>query len=60
MSLQMVQYNPSNLKYPKDAKMHESTQIDRKKRGINKISIVQCNNHIKQVSYSQYIDEKKP
>ncbi len=56
----MVQYNPSNLKYPKDAKMHESTQIDRKKHGINKISIVQCNNHIKQVSYSQYIDEKKP
>ena len=60
MLLQMVQYNSSKVQYPRDAKLHKSTQMTRKKRAIKEVSLVQCNNHIKQVSCSQYLDEKKP
>ncbi len=42
MSLQMVQYKSSNLQYPGDDKMQKATQINRKKRGIDKEALVEC------------------
>ncbi len=41
----------------KDAK---ATQINRKKQGIEEEALVECEDHIKRVSYSQYLDEKQP
>jgi hypothetical protein len=60
MSLQMVQYRSSNLQYPGDAKMQKATQINRKKQGIDEEALVECDDHIKRVSYLQYLDEKEP
>jgi hypothetical protein len=60
MSLQMAQYRPSNLHYPGDAKMHKTTQINRKKQGIGEEALVECDNHMKRVSYLQYLDKKQP
>jgi hypothetical protein len=60
MSLQMVQYRSSNLQYPGDAKMQKATQINRKKQGIDEEALVECDDHIKRVSYLQYLDEKQP
>ncbi len=59
MSLQMVQYKFSNLHYPGDEKMRKSTQMNKKKHGTSNIGLIECDNHIKRVSYSQYLDEKK-
>jgi hypothetical protein len=56
----MVQYRSSNLQYPGDAKMQMATQINRKKQGIDEEALVECDNHIKRVSYLQYLDEKQP
>jgi hypothetical protein len=58
MSLQMVQYKCSNLHYPGDEKMCKNTQMDKKKHGTSDIGLIECNNHIKRVSYSLYLDEK--
>ncbi len=33
--------------------------MNKKKRGTSKIGLIECDNHIKRVSYSQYLDEKK-
>ncbi len=60
MSLQMVQYRSSNLQYPGDAKLRKATPINRKKQRIDEEALVECDNHIKRVSYSQYLDEKQP
>ena len=60
MSLQMVQYNSSNLHYPGDEKMCNTTQMKKRKRGTIEVGVIECDNHIKRVSYLQYIDEKKP
>ncbi len=60
MSLQMVQYRSSNLLYPGDAKMQKATQINRKKQEIDDEALVECDDHIKRVSYSQYLDGKQP
>jgi hypothetical protein len=60
MSFQMVQYRSSNLHYPGDAKMQKATQINRKKQGIDEEALVECDDHMKRVSYSQYLDEKQP
>jgi hypothetical protein len=60
MSLQMVQYRSSNLHYPGDAKMQKTTQINRKKQGIDEEALVECDDHMKRVSYLQYLDEKQP
>jgi hypothetical protein len=54
MSLQIVQYRSSNLQYPGDA-MQKATQINRKKQGIDEEALVECDNHIKRVSYLQYL-----
>ena len=59
MSLQMVQYKCSNLHYPVDEKMRKNTQMNKKKHGTSKIGLIECDDHIKRVSYLQYIDEKK-
>ncbi len=54
----MVQYKCSNLHYPGDEKMHKNTQMNKKKHGTSNIGLIECDNHIKRVSYSQYLDEK--
>ncbi len=59
VSLQMVKYKCSNLCYQGDEKMCKNTQMNKKKRGTNDIGLIKCNNHIKRVSYSLYLDEKK-
>ena len=58
MSLQMVQYKSSNLHYPGDKKMRNTTQMKKRKHGTSKVGVIQCDDHIKRVSYLQYIDEK--
>ncbi len=55
----MVQYKCSNLHYPGDEKMRKNTQMNKKKHGTSNIGLIECDNHIKRVSYSQYLDEKK-
>ncbi len=60
MSLRMVQYKCSNLHYPGDEKMRKNTQMNMKKREKSDIRLIKCDDHIKRVSYSQYLDEKKP
>jgi hypothetical protein len=60
MSLQMVQYKSSNLHYPGDEKMHNTTQMKKRKCGTSKVGVIKCDNHIKRVSYLQYLDEKQP
>ncbi len=59
MSVQMVQYKYSNLQYPGDEKMRKNTQINKKKHGTSDIGLIDCDNHIKRVSYLLYLDEKK-
>ncbi len=58
MSLQMVQYKCSNLHYPGDEKMRKNTQMNIKNRGTSDIGLMECDDHIKRVSYSLYLDEK--
>ncbi len=60
MSLHMVQYKCFNLHYPGDEKMRKNTQLKKKNRGTSKVGFIECDNHIKRVSYLQYLDEKKP
>jgi hypothetical protein len=59
MSLKMVQYKCSNLHYPEDEKMRNTTQMNKKKRGTSNIGIIKCDYHIKSISYLLYLDEKK-
>ncbi len=59
MSLQMVQYKRSNLHYPGDEKMCKNTQMNKKKHGTSDIGLIECKDHIKRVSYSLYLNEKK-
>jgi hypothetical protein len=59
MSLQMVQYKPSNLQYQEDEKMHKNTQMNKKKHGTSDIGLIECKDHIKRVSFLLYLDEKK-
>ena len=42
MSLKMVQYKCSNLHYPEDEKMRNTTQMNKKKRGTSKIGLIEC------------------
>jgi hypothetical protein len=56
----MVQYRSSNLHYPGDVKMQKATQINKKKQGIDEEALVECDDHMKRVSYLQYLDEKQP
>ncbi len=58
MSHQMVQYKCSNLQYPGDEKMRNTTQMNKKKHGTSDIGLIKCDDHIKRVSYSLYLDEK--
>jgi hypothetical protein len=58
MSLQMVQYKCSNLHYPGDETKPKNTQMNKKKRGASDVGLIECDNHIKRVSYSLYLDEK--
>jgi hypothetical protein len=59
MFLQMVQYKCSNLQYPGDEKMRKNTQMNKKMSGTSDIGLIECNDHIKRVSYLLYLDEKK-
>ena len=60
MSLQMVQYRSSNMQYPGDSRMRKVTQMKKRKRGMDGNVLVECDDHIKSVSYSKYINEKQP
>ena len=60
LSLQMVQYTSSDLHYPGDKKMRNTTQKNKQKRGPIKVGVIECEDHIKRVSYAQYLDEKQP
>jgi hypothetical protein len=59
MSLQIIQYKCSNVHYQGDEKMLKNTQMNKKKRGTSDIGLIECGDHIKRVSYSLYLDEKK-
>ncbi len=59
MSLQMVQYKCSNLQYPGDEKMRKNTQMNKKRHGTSDFGLIECDNHIKRVSYLLYLDEKQ-
>jgi hypothetical protein len=48
------------MQYPGDSKMRKATQTNKRKRGGLDESLVECDDHIKRVSYSQYLDEKRP
>ncbi len=56
----MVQYKSSNLYYPGDEKMRKNTQMKKRNRGTIEVGVIKCDDHIKRVSYLQYLDEKKP
>ncbi len=55
----MVQYKCSNLHYQGDEKMHKNTQMKKRNRGTSEVGVIKHDDHIKRVSYSQYLDEKK-
>ncbi len=55
----MVQYKSSNLHYPGDEKMRNTTQMKKRKRRTSKVGVIKCDDYIKRVSYLQYLDEKK-
>ncbi len=55
----MVQYKSSNLQYLEDEKMCKNTQMNKKKHETSDIGLMECDNHIKRVSYLLYLDEKK-
>jgi len=57
MSLQMVQYRPSDMKYPGDSKMRKATQTNKRKHGGLEESLVECDDHIKRVSYSHHFSK---
>ncbi len=38
--------------------MHKNTQMNKKKHGTSDIGLIECNDHIKRVSYSLYLDER--
>ncbi len=54
-TVQMFQH----LHYPGDEKMCKNTQMKKRNRGTSEVGVIECDNHIKRVSYSQYLDEKK-
>ncbi len=55
----MVQYKCSNLHYPgDDEKMCKNTQMKKRNRETSKVGVIKCDDHIKRVSYLQYLDEK--
>ena len=60
MSLQIVQYKCSNLHYPGDEKMRKNTQMKKRNCGTSEVGVIKCDDHIKRVSYAQYLDEKQP
>ncbi len=55
----MVQYKCSNLHYPGGEKMRKNTQMKKRNRGTSEVGVIECDDHIKRISYSQYLDEKK-
>ncbi len=55
----MVQYKCSNLHYPGDEQMRKNTQMKKRNCGTSEVGVIKCDDHIKRVSYSQYLDEKK-
>ena len=39
--------------------MRNTTQMKKRKHGTIEFGVIECDDHIKRVSYLQYIDEKK-
>ncbi len=46
------------LTYPGDEMMRKNTQMNKKKRGTCGIGLMECDDHIKRVSYLLCLDEK--
>ena len=42
MSLQMVQYRSSDLRYPGDDKLRNTTQKNKRKRGSIEVGVIEC------------------
>jgi hypothetical protein len=38
--------------------MCKNTQMKKRNRGTSKVGVIECDDHIKRVSYLQYLDEK--
>ncbi len=60
MSLQMVQYRSSDLRYPGNDELRNTTQKNKQKCGSIKVGVIKCEDHVKRVSYAQYLGEKQP
>ncbi len=43
-----------------DSTLQKVSQMNKRKRGMDRDVLVECDDHIKRVSYSKYIDEKQP
>ncbi len=56
----MVQYRLSDLRYPGDDKLRNTTQNNKQKHGSIEVGVIECEDHVKRVSYAQYLDEKQP
>ncbi len=54
----MVQDKSPYLQYPGDEKMRKNIQMNKKQHGTSDISLMECDNHIKRVSYLLYVDKK--
>jgi hypothetical protein len=39
--------------------MHKNTQMNKKKWRTSNTGVIECNDHIKRVSYLLYLDQKK-
>jgi len=47
------------MQYPGDSKMRKATQTNKRKHGGVDESLVECDDHIKRVSYSQHLRPRK-
>ncbi len=48
------------MQYSGDSRMRMVTQMSKRKKRMDGGVLAECDDHIKKVSYSQYIDEKQP
>ena len=63
LSLQMCEYQASELEYPGDLSLRNATQTKKRDRGKRKRrgdALERCSDDVFRVSYGQYVDAKKP
>jgi hypothetical protein len=54
----MVQYKCSNLHYQGDEKIHKNTQMKKRNHGTSEVGVIECDDHIKRVSYHNTLMRK--